>query len=119
MNTTLWIPLTGLVLLSGCSKGEKSAPDAALQQFARVYAGYMAVCTSDSARVERRAAYLQEELTRNKMTLAQYAQMRTRLEANPQEFARLLELSDEILQKKGGTLPAAADARGAARRPLP
>ncbi len=119
MTTKRWLPLAALLLLAGCSKPESTLSEARLQRFVRVYTQYIAVCMRDSAREEHRTAYLQEELSRNRMTLAEFQQIRRQLEADPRAFARFMEKSDELLQKMNSRKPAAADHSAASRQPLP
>ncbi|HOT97589.1 MAG TPA: hypothetical protein PLG50_16930 [bacterium] len=119
MRLERWLPLTSLLILAGCVQPKDPLPEVDLQRFIRVYTQYMAVCVSDTARDEHRLAYLDEQLSRNRMTRAEFQEIRRRLEADPRAFALFMGKSDELLQKMTLKKPAATDHSAVSRLALP
>jgi DNA-binding transcriptional regulator YiaG len=94
-----YIVLAGLASLLACSKPEPGVSKEKLDQFVRVYTGYLQVCISDTARADQRSRYLRDQLAANSMSALEFSQIRTLLENEPEAFAKFLDISTEELQQ--------------------
>ena len=91
--------LLALFICSGCEKKTSPLADEKVEQFAQVYAGYLSLCASDSAREGERANFLQIQLEKHNLSRADFDQMRSQLEADPQAYIKVLERTEALLQK--------------------
>ena len=109
--------LLALFICSGCENKTSPLADEKVEQFAQVYAGYLSLCASDSAREGERDNCLQIQLDKHKLSRADFAKMRSQLEADPSAYVKVLERTEALLQKppeKAAPPPPAAPARQSA-----
>ena len=92
--------LAALALGLACVKKEPVLPSSQIEQFAKVYIGYLTICMSDTAHAEARTAYLQSELDRHQMSRTEFERIRQGLEADPQAFIDLLNRIEAGLEVK-------------------